>query len=160
MISLTGEYALRAMAFMSQLAPGEYVLVRDIGKKLDLPADYLGKVMLALARGGMLESQRGRNGGFRLSKPALKIRLFEILSAVEPVRKYETCLLGRKICCDETACPIHFAWKEARGKVVALLKDTPLTALAEHQSALKPSDLVPDARSKKRTARLISKSGS
>lgn len=153
MISLTGEYALRAMAYMSQLAPGEYVLVRDIGKNLELPSDYLGKVMLALARGGMLQSQRGRNGGFRLARPATKIKLFDILAAVEPIKKYETCLLGRKICCDETACPIHFAWKEARGKVVALLKDTPLIALAEHQSGLTEADLVPTARKKKKAAR-------
>jgi Rrf2 family protein len=141
------------MAYMTQLAPGEYALVRDLGKRLDLPSDYLGKVMLSLARAGLLESQRGRNGGFRLSKPALKIKLFDILSAVEPVKKYETCLLGRKICCDETACPIHSAWKEARGKVVSLLKDTPLTNLAEHQNALKQTDLVPAARKKTRAKR-------
>ncbi|HLX63096.1 MAG TPA: Rrf2 family transcriptional regulator [Planctomycetota bacterium] len=152
MISLTGEYALRAMARVAQLEPGQYVLVRDIGKELDIPAGYLGKVMLTLTRAGLLESQRGRNGGFRLSKPARAIKLYDILSAAEPVKKYESCLLGQKICCDETACPIHFEWKAARGKVVDLLKETPLTSLAEHRSHLKPADLIPRTK-KPRAAR-------
>jgi Rrf2 family protein len=144
MITLTGEYALRAMAYMAQLEPGEYTLVRDIGKNLDIPINYLGKVMLALAREGILESQRGRNGGFRLARPAKSIRLFEILAAVEPVKRYEHCILGRKICSDETACPIHHAWIQARGKVLKLFHDTPLTALAEHELTLR--SLTPTAQ--------------
>ena len=136
MITLTGEYALRAMAYMAKLPPGQYVLAQGVGKELSIPPNYLSKVLQSLARHGLLESQRGRNGGFRLQRAAASIRLFDILSAVEPVRRYELCILGRKVCSDETACPIHHAWKEARNKVLTLFQTTPLTKLMEHQELL------------------------
>lgn len=133
MITTTGEYALRAMAYIAALPKDEYVLARNIGQELSIPPNYLSKVLQSLARVGLLDSQRGRNGGFRMAKPATKIKLYDILSAVEPVGRYETCILGNKICEDATACPIHFAWKEARGKVLKLFQTTPLTKLMEHQ---------------------------
>lgn len=137
MITTTGEYALRAMAYMAELPRGQYVLARQMGKELGIPPNYLSKVLQSLTRQGLLESMRGRNGGFRMDRPAKDICLFEVLAAVEPMRRYETCILGQKRCCDETACPIHFTWKEARGKVLSMFKKTPLTMLQEHRKLLK-----------------------
>jgi Rrf2 family transcriptional regulator, iron-sulfur cluster assembly transcription factor len=139
MITVTGEYALRAMAYMAMVEPGKYVLARDMGSELGIPPNYLGKVLQSLAREGLLESLRGRNGGFCLTRPPKKIFLFEILSAVEPMKRYETCILGRKTCCDETACPIHYTWKEARDKVLSMFRKTPLTKLVEHHQTLSDS---------------------
>lgn len=137
MITVTGEYALRAMAYMAQVDAGKFVLAKDMGRELGIPPNYLGKVLQALARNGLLDSLRGRHGGFCLTRPPKSIFLFEILSAVEPMKRYETCILGRKNCCDETACPIHFTWKEARDKVLTMFKKTPLTKLVEHHEILK-----------------------
>ena len=139
MITVTGEYALRAMAHLAELPPGQYVLAQNVGKELAIPPNYLSKVLQSLARHGLLESQRGRNGGFRLQRAASSIRLLEILAAVEPVRRYEICILGQKICSDETACPIHHTWKEARNKVLTLFRTTPLTKLMEHRDLLRHS---------------------
>ncbi|MCZ7644245.1 MAG: Rrf2 family transcriptional regulator [Planctomycetota bacterium] len=122
---MTGEYALRAMAHLAKRPDKEYALARAIGKELDIPPNYLSKVLQSLARAGLLESQRGRNGGFRMARTPKQISLYDILSAVEPMNRYETCILGRKVCRDEDACPIHFAWKEARGKVLSLFQKTP-----------------------------------
>lgn len=132
MITTTGEYALRAMAYMAQLPQGQYVLAKEMGKELGIPPNYLSKVLQALTRQGLLESMRGRNGGFRMDRAAKDICLYEILAAVEPMKRYETCILGSKKCSDETACPIHFIWKEARGKVMSMFQNTPLTMLIEN----------------------------
>lgn len=132
MITTTGEYALRAMAYMAQIPQGQYVLAKDMGKELGIPPNYLSKVLQALTRQGLLESMRGRNGGFCMDRPPEEICLFEILAAVEPMRRYETCILGQKKCCDETACPIHFTWKEARDKVLSMFQKTPLTMLIQN----------------------------
>lgn len=149
MITLTGEYALRAMVFMAFQPPGQFALALEAGKELSIPPDYLGKVLQALARNGLLESQRGPHGGFRLHRPAASICLFEILSVVEPVRRYKLCLMGRKACSDETPCPIHHTctWRVARNSVLTLLQTTPLTRLMENQALLKgapaPREEVP-----------------
>lgn len=137
MITVTGEYALRAMAYLADRPEGEYALAREVGKTLDIPPNYLSKVLQSLARAGLLDSQRGRNGGFRMARSPKQVCLHEILAAVEPMSRYETCVLGRKECRDEDACPIHFAWKEARGKVLTLFQKTPLTKLVEHHQAIK-----------------------
>ncbi|MCW8133581.1 MAG: Rrf2 family transcriptional regulator [Planctomycetota bacterium] len=136
MITVTGEYALRAMAYMAQLSPGKYVLARDMGRELGIPSNYLSKVLQSLARHGLLESQRGRNGGFRLERSPKEITIYEILSSVEFMGRYETCVLGHKECRDEDACPIHDAWKEARGKVLNLFHKTPLSRLVASQGKL------------------------
>jgi len=148
MITTTGEYALRAMAYMARLEQGKYVLAKDMGRELGIPPNYLSKVLQALTRQGLLESMRGRNGGFRMDREPAEIYLFEILAAVEPMRRYETCILGEKKCCDETACPIHFTWKEARGKVLSMFQKTPLTMLIENPGYTKTLKRAGAARKK------------
>jgi len=125
------------MAYLAQLPEGKYALAKDMGRELGIPPNYLGKVLQALAREGLLVSLRGRNGGFRMDRKPDEICLFDILSAVEPMKRYETCILGHKKCSDETACPIHYTWKEARDRVVNMFRKTQLTRLLEHQRALK-----------------------
>jgi Rrf2 family protein len=129
MITTTGEYALRAMAYMAQLPQGQYALAKAMGKELGIPANYLSKVLQALTRHGLLHSLRGRNGGFQLERNPREICLYEILAAVEPIKRYETCILGEKECSDATACPIHATWKQARGKVLTMFQNTTLTKL-------------------------------
>lgn len=136
MITVTGEYALRAMAHIAQLPAGRYALARDMGQELAIPPNYLSKVLQSLARSGLLESQRGRNGGFRLNRMPKEITLYEILAAVEFMGRYETCVLGHKVCRDSDACPIHDAWKEARNKVLNLFHKTPLSKLVASQGKL------------------------
>ncbi len=137
MITQTGQYALRAMAYIATLPEEKFVLAKDVGKDVAIPPVYLRTVLQILARKGLLISQRGRNGGFCLSRPAKKIRLYEILEAVEPVERYEVCILGNKICEDETACPIHDEWKKSRNKVLVMFRSTTLNKLCEHQVSLK-----------------------
>jgi len=117
------------MGALAEMPPGEYARAQELGRRLGLPPLYLSKVMQQLARAGLLIAQRGRRGGYRLAHPAAKIKLYDILAAVEPVARYEACILGHKECCDETACAIHHAWKGARGRVLKLLKKTSLTEL-------------------------------
>jgi len=138
MITQTGQYALRAMAHIATLPEECYVLARDVSKELQVPPVYLRTVLQILARKGLLNSQRGRNGGFCLARPAKKIRLYEILEAVEPVERYEACILGHKVCEDATACPIHFEWKKSRNKVLAMFRATSLNRMCENQAVIKP----------------------
>lgn len=133
MLTATGQYALRAMGALAQLPLERYARAQELGRELGLPPLYLSKVMQQLARAGLLSAQRGRRGGYRLARDPSKIKLYEILAAVEPVARYEACILGHRECCDDTACPIHDAWVAARGKVLSLLRKTPLTRLAAHK---------------------------
>ncbi len=61
-------YALRSLAAMPE--DGRYALSKDLARTLGLPGPYLGKVLKALAREGLLGSLRGPHGGYRLARAA------------------------------------------------------------------------------------------
>ena len=64
----TCEYAIRAMMEVARRPQGEYVLAKELADKLDIPHHYLSKILQQLVRSRILESTRGRLGGFRLMR--------------------------------------------------------------------------------------------
>lgn len=75
-----------AMKIMMDLArPGEGMPVRrkDIVRRQGVPGKYLDQIMVSLRRGGLVESVRGRDGGYLLAKPAAAISIWDIFHCVE-----------------------------------------------------------------------------
>ena len=85
-ISVRGEYALKAMLDISSRPDGEWVKVTDIARRHKLPQKFLEAVLLALKKGGYLESRRGCDGGYRLARSADQISIGEIISFAEYTR--------------------------------------------------------------------------
>lgn len=82
MLSTATVYALRAMVCLAA-HPGEPLTGRQIAREADIRSEYLAKVLGNLARNGLVSSRRGRRGGFRLSRPAEKITLLDVIRATE-----------------------------------------------------------------------------
>lgn len=129
-LSRTSQYAIQALIYIATQPRGEPVLNRKISDYLDVPSAYLAKIMQSLCKGNLLYSFRGRLGGFCLREGAEKTDLMQILALTEGPRFTEDCLLGLKVCSDETACPMHTKWKPIKQKVVALLREQTLEKLA------------------------------
>lgn len=129
-LSRTSQYAIQALIYIATQPRGEPVLNRKISDYLDVPSAYLAKIMQSLCKGNLLYSFRGRLGGFCLREGAEKTNLMQILALTEGPRFTEDCLLGLKVCSDETACPMHTKWKPIKQKVVALLSEQTLEKLA------------------------------
>lgn len=129
-LSRTSQYAIQALIYIATQPRGEPVLNRKIADYLDVPSAYLAKIMQSLCKGNLLYSFRGRLGGFCLREGAEKTDLMQILALTEGPRFTEDCLLGLKVCSDETACPMHAKWKPIKQKVVALLREQTLEKLA------------------------------
>jgi Rrf2 family protein len=83
MISRTSEYAIRSLTFMASRPPGEFHLALDMAQELGIPAAFLGKVLQPLVMRGLLHSQRGRGGGFRLAQDPAQISLLSIVRALD-----------------------------------------------------------------------------
>jgi Rrf2 family protein len=129
-LSRTSQYAIQALIYIATQPRGEPVLNRKIADYLDVPSAYLAKIMQSLCKGNLLYSFRGRLGGFCLREGAEKTDLMQILILTEGTGFTEDCLLGLKVCSDETACPMHTKWKPIKLKVVALLSEQTLEKLA------------------------------
>lgn len=134
MFCLASEYALRSLSELARYPQGEWVLTARLAKPHGIPVHYLAKVLQTLARRGVLESQRGRQGGFRLSRPPGEISAYDVVDALEDVGTLERCVMGEKECNDATACPMHTIWTGFRSKFTEALKAASLKDLAAFQN--------------------------
>ncbi len=111
MLSLTSEYALRAMTYLAKHQPDWPIPGKQIAEEADIPPKYLSKVLGDLVRAGLLEATRGKSGGFRMARPARKISLLEVLVPFERVER-RLCPFGNDRCGDEDPCVAQEKWKQ------------------------------------------------
>ena len=85
--STKSRYALRLMAELARYAPGTTVSLKEISERQNLSLKYLEQIVTPLARVGLVKSERGSQGGYRLSRSAAQIpadyTAGEILRAIE-----------------------------------------------------------------------------
>lgn len=105
MFSRTAEYALRAVVFLAEGGETRYT-TQVIAETTQIPPRYLSKVLHSLARAGVLMAQRGLYGGFLLSRSPAQITVFEVIQAVDPLKRIVTCPLNLAAHKDQL-CPLH-----------------------------------------------------
>lgn len=93
MISLTAEYALRAVVALGANA-GTPQTAQQLAMKSLVSTDYLAKVLQSLSRAGLVVSQRGLYGGYSLTRPLDQLSLLDVINAVDPIKRIECCPLG------------------------------------------------------------------
>ncbi len=86
-ISVKGEYALQAIFDLALQSTGEPVKIADIAARQKIPQKFLELILASLKQGGFVESRRGAEGGYRLSRPADQITIGEVLKFVEEGKK-------------------------------------------------------------------------
>lgn len=130
MISRSAEYALRALVYMSQ-AGDRWAMNREIADELNLPPQFLTKILSTLSREGILASQRGKSGGFRLARDPAKITLLEIVDPFDRLTLRKRCVLGRSRCSDASACILHRTWSPLQDAFRESFAKTTLADIAE-----------------------------
>lgn len=128
MISLTAEYALRAVVWMAG-QPGKPVGTRDIAEATQVPVGYLSKVLQALARSALVRSRPGRAGGFVLGREPATISVLDVIQAVDPLHRIERCPLGRPQH-NKNLCPLHRRLNQAVSLVERAFADSTIAELA------------------------------
>jgi Rrf2 family protein len=119
---------------MAARNPDVWSLNREIAAELALPPQFLTKILRVLAAEGILASQRGRSGGFRLARPAERITLLEIVDAFDHISDRRSCLLGQTTCSDENACPLHDQWRRISDSLRRALESRSLAQLTRQAS--------------------------
>lgn len=82
-LSKRTEYGLRAVVQLARLWPRTFVQSKDLAQQEDLPNKFLESILLALRRGGFLESKVGSGGGYRLSRAPREISVGDLLRRLE-----------------------------------------------------------------------------
>lgn len=117
-----------AIAVMSRLAESHGDDVRlsaaTISRDRKLPRPFVGKVLSALATGGLVTSVRGPGGGFALAFPPDQISLMDVAELFERSKQTRTCMVGGGICSDGLPCPVHVRFGEIQRASDELLQST------------------------------------
>jgi Rrf2 family protein len=131
MLSITSQYALRALCHLARQPEGA-VLGRDLAQSVNIPANYLAKILLSLRNAGLVDATRGAGGGYRLRRPAKDILLIDVVELFEEVsRTKPACFLGRTRPCSETTpCTAHSTWKGLQAAYLGFLISTPISQIA------------------------------
>lgn len=125
-LSQTAEYALRAVVCLVQ--DGHEPKTRDaIAAETRIPSQYLAKVLRLLVESSLIQVQRGPGGGFKLIRKPEKITVFDVVSAVDPVRRIKECPLGNPS--HVKLCPLHKRLDEVATLAEQALRDTTIAAL-------------------------------
>lgn len=111
MLSLTGQYALRALIHLAQHVDEWPIAGKRIAQETGIPAKYLSKVLGDLVRARILESSRGIGGGFRMSRTPRQTRLIDVLAPFEQF-DWPRCPFGNRECSDQNPCQAHDRWKK------------------------------------------------
>ena len=148
MFSQTVEYALRAVVYLAGQAP-EARTTDQISEATQVPKPYLSKVLQNLGRSDIVRSQRGIGGGVTLVKTPEKLTILDVVDAVEPIERIETCPLGLKSH-GKHLCPLHRRMDEALAMVQDAFKKTTLAEVLAEPSRSTPLCETTKPRSRKK----------
>ncbi|MEY2983277.1 MAG: HTH-type transcriptional regulator CymR [Planctomycetota bacterium] len=132
----TAIYALRAMASLANLGPGESLRSQELALRAHLPAHYVSKVMRRLVVAKLVSSQKGHGGGFRLAKAPSAITFTQILSAVDVELDQGRCILDSGECASQEPCVLHDSWSRLHEAIHAWANTSTLSDMRQAPAAL------------------------
>lgn len=111
-VSTKGRYALSVMLDLAQQDPDEYVSLKDVAERQGISMKYLESIVAVLNKGGMVLSQRGKSGGYRLAKAPGEYTVGSVLTLMEGSLAPVDCVSGENNGCERaTSCLTYPMWK-------------------------------------------------
>ncbi len=132
-ISTKGRYALRAMIDLGLHMDQAPVLRKDIAKRQEISLHYIAQLFVELRKAGLIESVKGPGGGYVLAQDADKIRVGDIIRAVEgPIALVQCIGLNQAGACHRVDdCAAHLLWKRLSKTIEEVLDSVTLKTLCD-----------------------------
>lgn len=132
-VSAKGRYALRVMIALAA-KEGEQVPLKELASEEEIPYKFLESIMCELAKAGLIESARGKNGGYRLNRPKEEITAADILRVSETSFAAAACTGEETDCPRAETCKTLPMWRALDGAVEDLLRRYTLQDLLNEPS--------------------------
>jgi FeS assembly SUF system regulator len=133
MLRLTklSDYAIVVMTHLAADPDRARANAKDVAAEAHLPAPMVSKVLKALARRGLLVSQRGSAGGYVLARPAAEISVADIIEALDgPLALAQCCEVQPESCDHQPVCPVTGHWHRINTAIWGALKGIRLAEMA------------------------------
>ena len=139
LFSTRAEYGVRLMVELGRQSGDRPVSLSAVAESENLPLSYLEHLVAKLRKAGLVVSQRGAHGGYRLGRPAKEIDMHEVVVALEgpiaPMECFHPSPEGKVSCSHESddheACATKLLWTRVHGGVAKALTGTTLADLVE-----------------------------
>ena len=132
MVSAKGRYALRIFIDLAQNQGDGYVALSEVSKRQDVSLKYLETIVATLVRGGLLRSQRGMSGGYRLSRDAKEISIYDIFNLTEGSLSPVACInCGENFCNRSDNCYTKEMWTNVDNLINNYFKSVSVQDLLE-----------------------------
>jgi Rrf2 family protein len=138
MLSQRAKYGLKAMLALARQTGPDPLLVADLARQESIPQKFLELILLQLRNQGLVQSKKGRGGGYLLLQPADAITLGRVVRILDgplapvpcaSVTAYRQCV----DCADEETCGVRLVMKRVRDATAAILDHTTLADVASPQ---------------------------
>jgi FeS assembly SUF system regulator len=133
-ITRQADYALVLLTQFASGGQGVVHTARELAEHAALPLPTVSKILKALARGGLLSSLRGVNGGYRLGRSAQAISVADVIGAIDGPIAFTECLSESPDpgtpCAIRPSCPTHTHWVRINRVVADALAHLPLAEVA------------------------------
>lgn len=135
MLTKKGKYGLKALVHLSQLPAGQLAFVGDIATANNIPKKFLDAILGELRNAGFVQSRKGKDGGYRLAKPAAEIKIGHVVRVLDgplaPIpcasrTQYQPC-----DDCDEATCQIRHMMLEVRQAIAGVLDNRSLAQVRD-----------------------------
>jgi len=104
-------YALKIMMDLAHFGASQPLVRRnEIATRQGIPTDYLDQIMIKLRGGRLVESTRGRSGGYKLARDPSQITMWDLFSTVEDSMIPVECITSGETCDFEASCSSREAW--------------------------------------------------
>jgi len=144
-----------ALADIAKNGDGASLSLSGVAERQHLSLAYLEQIFLQLRRAGIVESVRGRSGGYRLARPAEQITVADVLSAVEEKTRMTRCMGEDGVgCLGPDRCLTHNLWHALGEEIRGFLTGVTLGDVVSGRqlSGRRPAALPPQAMGESREA--------
>jgi Rrf2 family protein len=121
-ITRQADYALRAVIYLSRLAPEERAATSQIASEQRIPPSFLAKIVSQLSVAGLLQTSRGARGGVSLARSPEEITVLEVVEAIDGPILLNECTGCGGVCTFGDSCPMKPVWTETQAELVSKLR--------------------------------------
>ena len=127
-ISKLTDYAILIMVELTR--DGEMLSAHALAERIHVEIPTASKVLKLLAGDGLLESYRGANGGYRVSRQAGDISVAEVIAAIEGPIAMTECSVEEGLCSQEDSCELRGNWQRISLAVAGALQEVSLAEMS------------------------------
>lgn len=143
-VSAKSDYALRALIEMAGRVDGKAVSAEELGRLQDIPHGFLQAILADLRRAGLVMSQRGQSGGWRMGRPADTISVADVIRSVDGPLVSVYGLRPESVQYNESADVLQHVWIAARRALREVFEQVSIQQLADGELPAQVSALTAD----------------